>query len=77
MGWLSLSIEPCLCGNQLFLFAICMMVLVENDLLLKGLMYFFTALSVRWRDVQHQYYEWLQQQNTGKTWLQALIKKIW
>ena len=34
-------------------------------------------LSVRWRDVQHRYYEWLQRRNTGKAWLQALIKKVW
>jgi hypothetical protein len=33
--------------------------------------------SVRWRDVQHQYYEWLQRRNTGKAWLQALVKKVW
>jgi hypothetical protein len=34
-------------------------------------------LSVRWRDVQHQYYKWFQRRNTGKAWLQALIKKVW
>jgi hypothetical protein len=34
-------------------------------------------LSIRWRDVQHRYYEWLQRHNTGKAWLQALIKKVW
>ena len=33
--------------------------------------------SARWRDVQHRYYEWLQRRNTGKAWLQALIKKVW
>jgi hypothetical protein len=33
--------------------------------------------SVRWRDAQHRYYEWLQRRNTGKAWLQALIKRVW
>jgi hypothetical protein len=33
--------------------------------------------SVRWRDVQHRYYEWPQRRNTDNAWLQALIKKVW
>ena len=33
--------------------------------------------SIRWSDVQHRYYEWLERRNTGKAWLQALIKKVW
>ncbi len=33
--------------------------------------------SNRWRDVQHRYYEWLNRRNTGKAWLQAVIKKVW
>jgi hypothetical protein len=37
----------------------------------------FSWVALRWRDVQHQYYEWLQRRNTGKAWLQALIKKVW
>jgi hypothetical protein len=30
-----------------------------------------------WRDVHHRYYEWLKRRNTGKAWLQAVIKKVW
>ena len=30
-----------------------------------------------WTDVQHRYFEWLQRINTGKSWVLALIKKVW
>ena len=33
--------------------------------------------SRRWRDVQQRYLEGLKRINTGKSWVQALIKKVW
>jgi hypothetical protein len=44
---------------------------------LAGIIFSKGCPSVWWKDVQHQYYEWLQRRNTGKAWLQALIKKVW
>jgi hypothetical protein len=34
-------------------------------------------VSVRWQDVQQQYYLWLKRRNTGKAWVTALIRKVW
>jgi hypothetical protein len=34
-------------------------------------------VSVRWQAVQQKYFEWLKRRNTGKTWVQALIQKVW
>ena len=33
--------------------------------------------SRRWRDDQQRYLEGLKRINTGKSWVQALIKKVW
>ena len=34
-------------------------------------------VGTRWRDVQQRYYEWLVRRNTGRTWVKALIQKVW
>ena len=34
-------------------------------------------VSPKWGETQHRYFEFLEKRNAGRTWLEALIKKMW